>query len=127
MTRRATQWLRRAAVAAMLLAGPGGALACQCPWASRAIAAHETSYIFRGRVLDVAERGGESIASVRVLSRVKGDVPAELEISTSLAPMNCGYLFRRGETLMIGVERADGVFYSGIGCAIRWLNPKLRR
>lgn len=77
-------------------------------------------------MLDVTERAGESIASVQVLSRVKGAVPAALEISTSLAPMNCGFLFRGGETLMIGVERANGVFYSGIGCAIAWLNPRRR-
>ena len=105
-------------LAAALLAFDGtAALACQCPPLSRAQAIAALPIVVRVRVQSILTQGdpykaGETIASLRVLARIKGRTARSISVRTPASGMACGLNFIPGSELALGFSTRSGGYWA---------------
>jgi hypothetical protein len=119
--------LRSLAFLVIALAVPlDAALACSCMRMTGAETIAKAKVAFAGTVESVRNLPGhQQRATVKVSERLKGDVPATIEVTTSTMDSLCGYPLQSGRSYRFaGTPDADGRLPIGL-CTMLPLNmPK---
>jgi hypothetical protein len=106
------------------LAGAGHpALACSCAKLTFTQAMAQTPIVFEGRVMRVRRERDSVYADIEMSRVLKGSVPRIVEVGTPTSSAACGYVFKAGERLTVGVRLAQQMFTTSI-CTMGPLNPR---
>mgnify|MGYP000843926750 FL=1 len=97
--------MRRGTIGAVALAvgllASGSVLACSCRPVSREAVIERAEVAFRGEIVASGKTrdGREVVARVRVISPIKGRVPAMVTVTSTAVAGRCGYPLHPGATL----------------------------
>ena len=116
------KFLAPAVTTILLLASGSAALACKCAVSSREAAARQSQFVFDGRVLRVRTDNEAHYAIIEMLRPIKGAIPGTLEVATPQSSASCGYDFRKGQLLTVGVNLREQQFWAN-SCVMQVLNP----
>ena len=104
-------------------AAGGEALACSCRPMSRQQAIDATAIVFEGRVLRVRQEGQRLYADIETSRILKGNLPRVVEVGTAAHSAACGYAFKPGQSLTVGVSLSQRM-YSTNSCLMFSLNRR---
>jgi hypothetical protein len=82
----------------------------------------QTPIVFEGRVMRVRRERDSVYADIEMSRVLKGSVPRMVEVGTPASSAACGYAFKAGDRLTVGVRLAQQMFTTNV-CTMGPLNP----
>ncbi len=96
------------AAAVVILTASGPAWACTCVSLTKPQLATRAQVIFTGKATSVAMSGSMLVTTFLVQTGYKGEVPAELTITSGAKGATCGYRFEQGARYTVFAVRSGG-------------------